>query len=276
MKNDLPYFSHDNNARNHPKMKALRAKFGPDGYGRFWMLNEMISQAAEARLDLSKRINRLAAAEELGFNEVEFTEFLTFLCDPEIDLVNEESGILTTDRTRENYSFIEAERLRKRGQGKNSAEKGQSSAEKGDSSAEESNKAKQSKVNKEELASRPAAVDNFLAKATERDLAALLAYAVETMKKRPRISDPLKAAKKHFQDPDLVEAFLASRPAPPTFIAPEPGPCPECGGHRKADCLNGEARCVDCGVEFKFDRAWGEWMPDAGPQPPVDDFSDTG
>ena len=32
MKNDLPYFSHDNDARNNPKMKALRARFGWTGY----------------------------------------------------------------------------------------------------------------------------------------------------------------------------------------------------------------------------------------------------
>ena len=40
MKDNLPYFSHDNNARRHPKMKALIAEFGYEGYGRFWALND--------------------------------------------------------------------------------------------------------------------------------------------------------------------------------------------------------------------------------------------
>ena len=43
MKDDLPYFSHDNDSRNHPKMKALRARYVWTGYGQFWALNEMIA-----------------------------------------------------------------------------------------------------------------------------------------------------------------------------------------------------------------------------------------
>jgi hypothetical protein len=115
MKNDLPYFSHDNDARNHPKMKALRAQYGATGYGQFWMLNELISQAPEAHLDLVRKINRLAVAQELGFNLEELEKFLAFLSDPDIDLVYYVDGIIWTDRTEENYKSVKAERERKRG-----------------------------------------------------------------------------------------------------------------------------------------------------------------
>ena len=47
MRDDLPYFSHDNNAQDHPKMQALIAEYGFEGYGRFWALHERI--AAHAR-----------------------------------------------------------------------------------------------------------------------------------------------------------------------------------------------------------------------------------
>lgn len=114
MKNNLLYFSHDNDARNHPKMKALRAQYGAAGYGRFWMLNEMISAAPEARLDMSRKINRLAVAQELGMNIEELEQFLAFLSDPEIDLVNIENDLLFTDRTQGEYKSVHAERERKK------------------------------------------------------------------------------------------------------------------------------------------------------------------
>jgi hypothetical protein len=114
MKDDLPYFSHDNDARNHPKMEALRARFGWQGYGQFWALNEMIAAAPGARLDLSRKLNRESAAGKLGMTSESFYTFLDFLKDPEYDLVNlDEAGILTTDRTQEDYKRLEAGRARR-------------------------------------------------------------------------------------------------------------------------------------------------------------------
>ena len=62
MRDNLPHFSHDNDSRNHAKMKALRARFGWSGYGQFWALNEMVASAPEARLDLSRKVVRSAVA----------------------------------------------------------------------------------------------------------------------------------------------------------------------------------------------------------------------
>lgn len=155
MKNNLPYFSHDNSARNNPKMLALRARFGWTGYGQLWALVEMIAAADEARLDLGRKVVRSATACELGMTTDALESFLEFLSDEdECGLILYQDGVVTTKRTSEGYARVESERLRKRGEGKNgaearwnSAENSQNSAENLDNSAEENGKAKQSKAN---------------------------------------------------------------------------------------------------------------------------------
>jgi hypothetical protein len=118
MKDNLPYFSHDNNAHRHPKMKALIAEYGYEGYGRFWALNERIAENPGAYIDISRKVNRLDLAQELGMSGPELDKFLEFLADPEIDMINFENGKITTDRITENYQFtmemLEQDRERKR------------------------------------------------------------------------------------------------------------------------------------------------------------------
>jgi uncharacterized phage protein (TIGR02220 family) len=107
MKDDLPYFSHDNDSRNHAKMKALRARYGWAGYGNFWALNEMISGSSHATLDLSRKVIKSATACELGMTPDALDDFLAFLADDcECGLINYEDGILTTDRTTEDYEKV--------------------------------------------------------------------------------------------------------------------------------------------------------------------------
>ena len=103
MKNTLPFFSHDNNASQHPKMKALIAEYGFEGYGRFWVLNEKIASTKGAYIDLSRKVYKLDLARDLGLNNKELDEFLSFLSDPEIDLINISENKVTTDRITELY-----------------------------------------------------------------------------------------------------------------------------------------------------------------------------
>jgi hypothetical protein len=123
MKDNLPWFSHDSDARKHPKMKALVTQYGAAGYGWFWMLNEAIAGSPEAKLDLSRRVNRLALAQDMGLSGEKLDEFIAFLSDPDIDLVTNSGGILTTDRTREDHGRIVKKRQKDREdyQNKNSA-----------------------------------------------------------------------------------------------------------------------------------------------------------
>jgi hypothetical protein len=106
MKDDLPYFTHDNNASQHPKMKALIAEYGFEGYGRFWALNEKIARNSGACIDISRKVYKLDLANELRLNSDELDKFLAFLSEPDIDLINVIDGKITTDRINELYQSI--------------------------------------------------------------------------------------------------------------------------------------------------------------------------
>jgi len=125
MKNDLPYFTHNNNARRHPKMKALIAELGFEGYGRFWALCERIAEDSDAYLDISKKVNKLDLASELGLDGNGLDTFLSFLADPEIDLINLANGVITIDRITELFEETMGKRAvwrhKKKG-GKNAAD----------------------------------------------------------------------------------------------------------------------------------------------------------
>jgi hypothetical protein len=114
VKDNLPYFSHDNNARRHPKMKALIAELGYEGYGRFWVLNERIAESSGAFIDISKKVNKLDIAQELGLNGDGLDKFLKFLSDPDINLIEFENRIITIERIRSEYKIY---RLKKYMQG---------------------------------------------------------------------------------------------------------------------------------------------------------------
>lgn len=49
---DAYYFSHDNNARNDIKIRAMMTKYGYEGYGIFWALIEMMHESGAGELPL--------------------------------------------------------------------------------------------------------------------------------------------------------------------------------------------------------------------------------
>ena len=119
MKENLPYFRHDNDALEDEKCQALLAQYGFAGYGKFWALNESISKATAARLDLSRKVIRAQTAVKLQFTLAEFDAFLSFLSNPdECGLIQYESGIVTTKRTQQDLAAVMENRIRKRKDGK--------------------------------------------------------------------------------------------------------------------------------------------------------------
>ena len=50
MGKDAYYFSHDTNARHDPKISALKADYGIEGYGRFWIIVELLAEQKEYKL----------------------------------------------------------------------------------------------------------------------------------------------------------------------------------------------------------------------------------
>lgn len=58
---DAYFFSHDCNARNDPKILALRSVYGPEGYGIYFMLIEIFREQPDYKLPITKYIwNTLA------------------------------------------------------------------------------------------------------------------------------------------------------------------------------------------------------------------------
>lgn len=53
---DAYFFSHDCNARNDPKILALRSVYGTEGYGVYWMLIEILREQPDYKLAVNKYI----------------------------------------------------------------------------------------------------------------------------------------------------------------------------------------------------------------------------
>jgi len=111
MKNNIDYYRHEANSHQHPKFKMLRVKYGWEGEGKFWALNNMIAQADNCELDLSKEYVRSTIAYDLGFSLTEFDEFITYLSD-KCRLIHKNTNIITTDITQETLNHLSTKRLR--------------------------------------------------------------------------------------------------------------------------------------------------------------------
>jgi len=114
MKYDLPFFAHYSTTHNEPRMQALFAEFGFEGYGRYWTLCEKIASSSNAVLDISSRVIKLTIARALEFSGDEFDAFISFLNAPDIKLVRLEDGFITTDQLQEDYQKVSKKRTRDR------------------------------------------------------------------------------------------------------------------------------------------------------------------
>ena len=95
MGKDAFYFSHDCNARNDPKILALRSVYGAKGYGYFWMMVEIMREQEDYKLKKGKYIwNTLAM--QLGTNIDEIKDFVDD-CINEFDLFNENKDYIWSE-----------------------------------------------------------------------------------------------------------------------------------------------------------------------------------
>lgn len=63
IKNNAEYFSHDNNMRDDPKIKAVRREFGLEGYAVWCMLLETLTNQTDFRLDVEENTLELLAGD---------------------------------------------------------------------------------------------------------------------------------------------------------------------------------------------------------------------
>jgi hypothetical protein len=73
---DAYYFSHDSNASNDPKIIAMRSVYGTEGYGRYWLLIEMMREADGYKLEIKSKYAFNAYAEHLKCDCNAFASFL--------------------------------------------------------------------------------------------------------------------------------------------------------------------------------------------------------
>ena len=82
-------------------MQLLIAEYDYQGYGWFWAINERIGESDECRLDISKRRNLAALANDLKTSPDELEEFVDFLASSDVELIHKEGGFIWTDQTQE-------------------------------------------------------------------------------------------------------------------------------------------------------------------------------
>jgi len=111
MKKDLPWFYHYNSTHNEPRMQALLAEYGFEGYGRFWILLEKIAASPEAILDLSSRVIKLTVMRDLEMNAEHFDSFIEFLSALDINLIRVENNIITSNQIQEYYCQVAKKRI---------------------------------------------------------------------------------------------------------------------------------------------------------------------
>jgi len=90
MAKDAYYFTHDANARHDPKIKSLINKYGIEGYGRFWVIIEMLREATRYKLEDKKYIWE-ALAEQMKIEVKDVKQFVKD-CVSEFELIEEDNG----------------------------------------------------------------------------------------------------------------------------------------------------------------------------------------
>lgn len=143
MKNNIEYYSHQVTAHWHPKFKMLRAKYGWSGEGRFWALNNLIGQAENCLLDLSKKFIKASVADELGMTLEELREYVDYLT-KDCELLVDNSGSVTTNIVQEILTGVSKKRERNK---KYSESKNKLSENENKEAVEIQSKVKESKVN---------------------------------------------------------------------------------------------------------------------------------
>jgi len=72
---DARYFTHDDNARNDPKIKALIKKYGMNGYGMFWVIIETMRENTGYKIPFKKYVIE-ALAEQMQCNADKVNDFI--------------------------------------------------------------------------------------------------------------------------------------------------------------------------------------------------------
>lgn len=108
-KNNLSYYSHEVDSHHHWKFKLLRKKFGWEGEGKFWALNNLIAKSDKCLLDIGENGKQEQLAADLDFEKEEFLSFLEYL-ETRCKLIKKIRGLYATSSTQEDLERVEKTR----------------------------------------------------------------------------------------------------------------------------------------------------------------------
>lgn len=135
MKNNIEYYQHFVNSHLHPKFKMLRVKYGWEGEGKFWALNNIIANSDECTLDISRKFLVADILELFGMTQKEFLDFVNYLA-YECELINLSDEKITTEITTEILTVTMSKRMKNRKSYEERKEKSNSTSENEFSSTE--------------------------------------------------------------------------------------------------------------------------------------------
>ena len=110
-KNNADYFSHDNDARNHRKIKALRNKFGVTGYGFWFMLLEFLTYSDYNQFEFTDSEIELMAG-DFGVSATEIHDMLSYCIS--LDMITLENGVIRSKSLDERLECVYKKRVAKK------------------------------------------------------------------------------------------------------------------------------------------------------------------
>ena len=149
MAKDAYYFSHDSNARNDIKIKAMIAKYGYEGYGMYWVVIEMLRETKDYELPLEE-YTFLALQQEFNGCSTDVQQYIND-CINTFKLFSSDGEMFWSESLKRRMIPLDAKREQARQAGLASAEKRRIRKENEQTSNDRSTDAEQlnkSKVNK--------------------------------------------------------------------------------------------------------------------------------
>jgi len=95
MAKDAYWFSHDANARHDPKICALISVFGIEGYGKYWIIIEMLREQKNYKLSINNKYGYDVLAMQMQCSKDATVEFINACVNDFIDA--EGIGLLQSD-----------------------------------------------------------------------------------------------------------------------------------------------------------------------------------
>jgi hypothetical protein len=121
MPKEAYWFSHDSNARNDIKIKAMISKYGYEGYGMYWAIIEMLRETSDFKLPMED-YTFLALQQEFNGCSTDVQQFVND-CVTTFKLFKSDDNAFWSDSLKRRMALKEMKREQARKAGKASAEK---------------------------------------------------------------------------------------------------------------------------------------------------------